>query len=59
MTRTGPRIPFAAGLTLVAGGLFWFSQVSPGGSFVEDILGPSVPAGVGAALAFIAGTIAA
>ena len=59
VTRIGPRIPFAAGLALVAGGLLWFSQVSPGGSFLEDILGPSVLAGVGAALAFIAGTIAA
>ena len=43
----------------VAGGLFWFSQVSAGGSFLEDILGPSVLAGIGAAMAFIAGTIAA
>ena len=59
VTRIGPRIPFAAGLVLVAGGLFWFSQVSAGGSFVEDILGPSVLAGIGGALAFIAGTIAA
>ena len=59
VTRIGPRIPFAAGLLLVAGGLFWFSQLSPGGSFLEDILGPSVLAGIGAALAFIAGTIAA
>jgi EmrB/QacA subfamily drug resistance transporter len=59
VTRIGPRIPFAAGLVLVAGGLFWFSQVSTDGSFLEDILGPSVLAGIGAALAFIAGTIAA
>ena len=59
VTRIGPRIPFAAGLLLVAGGLLWFSQVSPGGSFLEDILGPSVLAGVGGAMAFIAGTIAA
>ena len=33
--------------------------MSAGGSFLADILGPSVLAGVGAALAFIAGTIAA
>ena len=59
VTRIGPRIPFAAGLALVAAGLFWFSQVSPDGSFLADILGPSVLAGIGAALAFIAGTIAA
>ena len=59
VTRVGPRIPFAAGLLLVAGALFWFSQVSPDGTFLEDILGPSLLAGVGAAMAFIAGTIAA
>ena len=59
VTKVGPRLPFAAGLALVAGGLFWFSQVSPGGSFVADILGPSVLAGIGAAMSFIAGTIAA
>jgi hypothetical protein len=59
VTRIGPRIPFVAGLVLVAGGLFWFSQVSAGGSFLGDILGPSVLAGIGGALAFIAGTIAA
>ena len=59
VTRMGPRVPLAAGLVLVAGGLAWFSQVSAGGSFVADILGPSVLAGIGASLAFIAGTIAA
>jgi EmrB/QacA subfamily drug resistance transporter len=59
VTRIGPRIPFAVGLVMVAGGLLWFSQVSAGGTFLADIIGPSVLAGVGAALAFIAGTIAA
>jgi EmrB/QacA subfamily drug resistance transporter len=59
VTRLGPRIPLAAGLVLVAGGLLWFSQVSAGGSFLADIVGPSLLAGVGASLAFIAGTIAA
>jgi EmrB/QacA subfamily drug resistance transporter len=59
VTRFGPRIPLAVGLVLVAGGLLWFSQASAGGSFLADILGPSVLAGVGASLAFIAGTIAA
>ena len=59
VTRIGPRVPMVAGLVLVAGGLLWFSQVSPGGTFLADILGPSVLAGVGAAMAFIAGVIAA
>ena len=59
VTRIGPRVPLAVGLVLIAAGLAWFSQVSAGGSFLADILGPSVLAGVGASLAFIAGTIAA
>ncbi|MDQ3723241.1 MAG: MFS transporter, partial [Actinomycetota bacterium] len=59
VTRIGPRIPFAAGLVMVAAGLLWFSQVSADGTFLADILGPSVLAGVGAAMSFIAGTIAA
>ncbi|HEV2814779.1 MAG TPA: DHA2 family efflux MFS transporter permease subunit [Solirubrobacteraceae bacterium] len=59
VTRFGPRVPLAAGLLMVAGALLWFSQLSPGGSFLADILGPSVLAGIGAALAFIASTIAA
>ena len=59
VTRIGPRVPFAAGLAMVAGGLLWFSQLSPGGSFLADILGPSVLAGIGASMSFIAGTIAA
>src|SRR4051794_9466519 len=59
VTRIGPRIPFAAGLALVAGALFWFSQISADGSFLADILGPSILAGIGGAMAFIAGTIAA
>src|SRR3712207_4330116 len=59
VTRMGPRVPLVAGLLLIAAGLTWFSQVSAGGSFLADILGPSLLAGVGASLAFIAGTIAA
>jgi EmrB/QacA subfamily drug resistance transporter len=59
VTRIGPRIPFATGLLLVAGGLFWFSRISPDGTFLADILGPSILAGTGGAMAFIAGTIAA
>jgi EmrB/QacA subfamily drug resistance transporter len=59
VTRIGPRIPMTAGLVMVAGALLWFSQVSAGGSFLADILGPSILAGVGASMAFIAGTIAA
>ena len=44
---------------MAAGGLLWFAQVSAGGSFMADILGPSVVTGFGLAFAFVAGTIAA
>jgi EmrB/QacA subfamily drug resistance transporter len=59
VTRIGPRVPLSMGLVMIAGGLLWFSQVSAGGSFLGDVLGPSVLAGIGAAMAFISGTIAA
>ena len=44
---------------MAGGGLLWFAQVSPGGSFMADILGPSIVTGFGLAFAFVAGTIAA
>jgi sugar phosphate permease len=47
------------GLAVAAGGLLWFAQISAGGSFMADILGPSLVAGFGLAFAFVAGTIAA
>jgi hypothetical protein len=43
----------------VAAGLFWFSQVSVGGGFLTDILGPSLLMAVGLGLAFVTTTIAA
>jgi hypothetical protein len=44
---------------VAGGGLLWFAQVPAGGSFMADILGPSVVTGFGLAFAFVAGTIAA
>ena len=44
---------------MAGGGLLWFAQVPAGGSFMADILGPSVVTGFGLAFAFVAGTIAA
>ncbi|HEX4282755.1 MAG TPA: MFS transporter, partial [Solirubrobacteraceae bacterium] len=52
--------PLIAGMLLIAGGLLWFSQVpGTGGSYVADILGPSLLAAVGLGLAFVPVTIAA
>jgi EmrB/QacA subfamily drug resistance transporter len=59
VTRVGYKASLVVGLAVAAAGLLWFAQVSPGGSFLADILGPSIVAGFGLAFAFVAGTIAA
>ena len=59
VTRVGYKTSLVIGLLVAAGGLLWFAQVSPGGSFMADILGPSIVTGFGLAFAFVAGTIAA
>jgi EmrB/QacA subfamily drug resistance transporter len=58
-TRVGVKPVLIAGLGLSAIGLAWFSQVSAGGSFVADVLGPSVVVAVGAGMAFVTLTISA
>jgi len=59
VNRIGYKPVLVIGLVIEAGGLAWFSQISPGGSFLGDILGPSLVCGFGGAFAFISGTIAA
>ena len=46
-------------MVFIAAGLIWFSQVSPDGAYVSDILGPSLLAAIGLGLAFVTSTIAA
>src|SRR4051812_37894341 len=46
-------------MVLTAGGLVWFSQISANGSYVGDILFPSLLAAVGLGLAFVSMTVAA
>jgi EmrB/QacA subfamily drug resistance transporter len=58
-TRVGFKPVLAAGMVFIAAGLVWFSQVSPGGAFLTDILGPSLLAAIGLGLAFVTSTIAA
>ncbi len=59
-TRMGFKPPLVAGMLLVAGALLWFAQVpATGGSFVSDVLGPSIMAAVGLGLSFVPVTIAA
>ena len=58
-TRVGFKPVLATGMALIAAGLVWFSQVSVGGGFLTDILGPSLLAAVGLGFAFVPQTIAA
>jgi MFS family permease len=59
VTRFGFKPILAAGMLFVAIGLLWFSGVSVGGSFVSDILGPSLLAAMGLGFGFVTSTIAA
>jgi EmrB/QacA subfamily drug resistance transporter len=58
-TRFGFKPTLIAGLLLTSGGLVWFAQVSPNGTYVSDILFPSLLAAVGLGLAFVSMTVAA
>jgi predicted MFS family arabinose efflux permease len=57
--RIGVKPALTFGLAAVAVGLLWFSQVDAGGSYVSDVLGPSIIAAVGLGFAFVSMTIAA
>ncbi len=59
VTRFGFKPILATGMLSIAVGLLWFSQVSVGGSFTTDILGPSLFMAVGLGFAFVTSTIAA
>jgi predicted MFS family arabinose efflux permease len=58
-TKIGFKPVLITGLALIGVGLLWWSRVSPDGSYVSDILGPSLLAAVGLGLAFVTITIAA
>ena len=59
VTRLGFKPVLVTGLALIATGLLWFSQVSVGGTFVGDVLFPSLLAAAGLGFAFVPVTIAA
>ncbi|HEX6117214.1 MAG TPA: MFS transporter, partial [Solirubrobacterales bacterium] len=59
VTRIGFKPVLITGMVLISGALLWFSQVSVGGGFVSDILGPSLLAATGLGFAFVTTTIAA
>ena len=60
VTRFGFKPPLIAGMLLISAGLLWFSRVSaPDGSYVGDVLFPSMIVAVGLGFAFVPVTIAA
>ena len=59
VTRFGFKPVLVTGLIVTAAGLVWFSQVDADGSYVGDVLFPSLLAAVGLGLAFVSMTVAA
>jgi EmrB/QacA subfamily drug resistance transporter len=60
VTKVGFKPTLILGLLFVTAGLAWFSQVSaPGGSYVGDVLFPSLLAAIGLGLSFVSVTIGA
>ena len=55
--RIGFKPVLVAGMFCTAIGLLWFSQIDVDGTFVGDVLGPSMVAGLGLGLAFPGATI--
>jgi EmrB/QacA subfamily drug resistance transporter len=59
VTRFGFKTILVAGMVLTAGGLIWFAQISAGGSYLGDILFPSLISAFGLGFAFVSMTVAA
>jgi len=60
ITRIGFKPTLIAGMGLITAALLWFSQVSaPGGSYLGDVLFPSLLSAVGLGFAFVSVTVGA
>lgn len=57
--RFGGRPTMAVAMALTAVGLGWFGSISPDGSVLIDVIGPSVVTGLGAGVAWTASAAAA
>src|SRR5262245_35866577 len=58
IARFGPRTPMLAGLVPVVAGMTWLTQISPGTSYVQGILGPMLLLGTGMGITFVPLTMA-
>ncbi|MGO9889889.1 MAG: MFS transporter [Solirubrobacteraceae bacterium] len=59
VTRVGPRIVMAIGMTLIGTGIIWATQVPVHGHFLANLVGPFLVAGAGTAFSFIPISVAA
>jgi EmrB/QacA subfamily drug resistance transporter len=59
IARIGFKPVLVVSLLFVAAALAWFTQISPDGTFLSDVLGPSILAGIGLGGSFVSVTIAA
>ncbi len=59
VSRRGPWGMLAAGMSMIAVGLALFSQVSPDGTYLGDVLAPSLLCAAGIGFSFVPVTIAA
>jgi MFS family permease len=58
VTRLGPKVVMAIGMTLIGAGVLWATQVPVHGHYIGNLLGPFAVAGAGTAFAFIPISIA-
>lgn len=59
VARMGPRVPLVAGTLLSVVALAWLSRITPSGSFLSELLGPYLLAGIGFGLSITPLTVAA
>ena len=58
VTRVGPKVVMAIGMTLIGAGVIWATQAPVHGHYAGNLLGPFAVAGAGTAFAFIPISIA-
>ncbi|NUS74054.1 MAG: DHA2 family efflux MFS transporter permease subunit [Corynebacteriales bacterium] len=59
VTKVGPKGPAIVGFLLMAGGIFWLSQITVDSTWLGSILVPIMITGIGGAMTFIPLTITA